>query len=104
MNNNKHTEAVTWMGEFLKTVKCRDSDLQPLHLVLQDGWKEPDPTEEETLFDILKRKKREWWYGHHFQLGMWIRNMLRSNGFGEKELEVENLDDYYIDIVKDAVA
>jgi hypothetical protein len=45
----------------------------------------------------------EWWVGGHFHWGMAIRNRLRSGGFGEKELGVDNLDDYYIGLVELAV-
>ncbi len=39
-------------------------------------------------------------YSFHFYEGMWIRNWLRDNGFGETQLQVSNLDDYYIKIVE----
>jgi hypothetical protein len=35
----------------------------------------------------------------HHGLGTSIRNLLRGNGFGEKDLGIENLDDYYEDLV-----
>ena len=34
---------------------------------------------------------------------MWFRNMMRSNGFGEKELHVGNLDDHYVEVVEEAI-
>ena len=46
-------------------------------------------------------QKHEW--GFHFTWGMAVRNLLRSGGFGEKELEVDNLDDYYVAIIEMAV-
>lgn len=39
----------------------------------------------------------------HFGFGMGVRNYLRNHGFGEKELEVDNLDDYYVAMVEEAV-
>lgn len=39
----------------------------------------------------------------HFEQGMAVRNFLRDNGFGEKDLGVDNLDDVYIEIIELAV-
>ena len=36
----------------------------------------------------------------HFTWGMSIRNLLRTNGFGEKDLGIKNLDDAYIPIIE----
>lgn len=45
----------------------------------------------------------DWWVGLHFSWGMWMRNQMRTNGFGEKELGIGNLDDCYIKFVEEAV-
>lgn len=51
----------------------------------------------------IKCYPQNWWVSKHFTWGMAVRNHLRTHGFGEKEMDVENLDDYYISIVEDAV-
>jgi hypothetical protein len=85
MNLNKRTEAVA----FLKN-----------DFINQNTY---DPGLLEEWYDIIQND--EWWIEnrYHFMGGMSLRNHLRSNGFGEKELQVENLDDYYIDILEEAV-
>lgn len=43
---------------------------------------------------------QEWWAPFHMWWGMSVRNALRANGFSEKELGIDNLDDYYIGLVE----
>jgi hypothetical protein len=47
---------------------------------------------------------QNWWVTHHHGAMMGIRNVLRQNGFGEKEMGVGNLDDYGVGLVELAVA
>jgi len=44
------------------------------------------------------KRSRSWYMPYHFTWGMTVRNLLRENGFGEREMGVENLDDFYIGI------
>src|SRR5262245_19655761 len=41
----------------------------------------------------------DWWVTHHLVLGLRVRNALRQGGYGETELVVWNLDDYYVELV-----
>ena len=52
---------------------------------------------------VLGSENAEWWSGLHFGWGMQMRNALRLNGLGEKELGVDNLDDYCMGLVELAV-
>ena len=45
----------------------------------------------------------EWWVLYHFGWMMSFRNLLRDGGFGERELGVENLDDYAVPILEYAL-
>lgn len=82
---------VTWLKHFLAKCTC----------VMNEG----DPPE--PMMDALRRMYEKdpdkWWVGHHFFWGMWMRNAMRSHGYGEKELGVGNLDDYYIELVEKAI-
>ncbi len=42
----------------------------------------------------------EWWVGHHHGAMMSCRNELRANGFGERELGIDNLDDYAVGLLE----
>lgn len=87
----KETELVRWLHKFLTetmTAEKEGGELEPMIVVVR-RMMEADP--------------EKWWAGHHFFWGMWMRNQLRSNGFGEKDLNVGNLDDYYISFVEQAV-
>lgn len=44
-----------------------------------------------------------WYVPYHFRFGMDIRNILRSNGFGEEYWPIWNLDDIYVWLLEDAV-
>jgi hypothetical protein len=48
-------------------------------------------------------RNEEFWKTQHFATGMAIRNFLRSNGYGEDEMNIWNLDDHYIPILLLAV-
>jgi hypothetical protein len=95
------------MTGFLQKTMCRESEFVSITEALHPDYQEPEPTPEEPLADILRRKvqadPKGWWIGHHFSFGMTMRNIMRQNGFGEKELEVDNLDDYYIPCIEEAL-
>lgn len=84
MNEWQQIEAGVWARavEFLRTT------LQPVREQIQAAMVE-DPN--------------GWWMGYHFGWGMAVRNILRQNGYGEKELLVWNLDDVYIQLVEEAI-
>lgn len=103
---DKWEECVLWMRSHLKNVEFRESDFVPVHESLSLDWQEPKETPIEPMFDILKRKctGEGWFVGHHFSLGMWLRNCMRSNVFGEADMGVDNLDDFYIPLLDRALA
>lgn len=49
------------------------------------------------------RSDPEWWVRHHYGGMMACRNALRSNGFGEKDFGIDNLDDYAVGLVEVAL-
>jgi hypothetical protein len=53
--------------------------------------------------EAMNREPDRWWIGAHFGWGMWCRNQMRSHGYGEQEMGVDNLDDYYVDMVEEAI-
>lgn len=59
--------------------------------------------DQEAIADTIQREGPTWYAGYHFGWGSKVRNLLRDNGFGEKELGVENLDDVYVKLVEEAV-
>lgn len=44
------------------------------------------------------------WALYHFGGGMAYRNWLRGQGFGERDFEIENLDNIYVELLKEAAA
>lgn len=63
---------------------------------------EPERPLIEVVRDMIERNPEEWWVMHHFGWGMGMRNLLRDNGFSEKDMGVGNLDDYYIAFIEQA--
>ncbi len=69
------------------------------------------------LKERINKDPENWWaipYGgspeigypgtsFHFSSGMSVRNVLRQNGFGEKEFKIDNLDDIYISLIEDSI-
>jgi hypothetical protein len=45
----------------------------------------------------------DWYVGQHFGGGMFVRNYLRRNGFGEAYWPIWNLDDIYVFLLEDAI-
>lgn len=63
-------------------------------------------SESKVLAEVREAEKKDpknWWIPYHLTWGMDVRNLLRRNGYGEKELGVENLDDVYVGIVESAL-
>jgi hypothetical protein len=60
--------------------------------------------EKEWLVKMMGIGLDRWWFAkHHLGAGMVIRNLLRTNGFGEKELGISNLDFIYCQLLERAV-
>ncbi len=55
------------------------------------------------LESLYKDNPNGWAIPHHFFWGMAVRNLLRQKGFGESYFSVENLDDFYIPLVEEAL-
>ncbi len=58
---------------------------------------------QQMVREAIKGNPQSWWVSRHSSWGMRIRNELRKNGFGEKELGVENLDNVYVGLIEEAV-
>ena len=50
--------------------------------------------------EMIAKDPQKWWVSHHFGAMRGIRNILRGNGFGEKEFGIDNLDDYAVGLVE----
>lgn len=78
---------------------------------LNDGLKAPAlamlkvelSTDVARIKDAFKKFPKEWWIQYHFGWGMAIRNLLRRKGFGEDYFKIDNLDDYYVELVEEAL-
>jgi len=57
----------------------------------------------DKIRQAIDNDPQEWWTEYHFGYGMYIRNFLRDNGFGEKDFNIDNLDDYCVGLVEEAV-
>jgi hypothetical protein len=72
----------------------------------QQSGKENDEDPERSLIevvsDMIKENPTKWYVMHHFSWGMVMRNLLRENGYGEQELGISNLDDYYVALIEQA--
>lgn len=61
--------------------------------------------DKQSFRKLIEKGKDRWWYSEYHSLGggMAIRNLLRNNGFGEKDLPIENLDYIYVKLLERAV-
>jgi hypothetical protein len=58
---------------------------------------------QKQIREAYEKDGSAWWVPAHFFWGTGIRNAMRQNGFGEKELGVGNLDDIYIKAIEIAL-
>lgn len=65
--------------------------------------KELEPIAADIRMKIRNPGPYGWIAPYHFGWGMAIRNLLRQNGYGEKELHVENLDNVYVELIEEAI-
>lgn len=84
------TSCIKWMKDFMSKKEA----------VLNEG-DDPRPLLD-VMRELMDGDPENWWVGHHFMWGMWMRNQMRTHGFGEKEMGVNNLDDIYIEIIEAA--
>lgn len=63
--------------------------------------RELPPETIETLRNHITADPDRWWRTHHFNFGMKFRNFMRDFGFGERQMEVDTLDDCYIQILEE---
>ena len=61
--------------------------------------------DKQSFRKLIENGSDRWWYSKYHTLGggMTIRNLLRDNGFGEKDLPIENLDYIYVELIERAV-
>jgi len=59
-------------------------------------------SQQDWLNLYIKENPTKWYVMHHFSWGMAMRNLLRENGYGEQELGIGNLDDYYVALIEQA--
>lgn len=57
---------------------------------------------EEDIRVSYREHPSDWWKGHKL-MGIALRNLLRSRGFGEEYFGVHNLDDIYVHLIQDAL-
>lgn len=94
--------------EFLKGKFDSNGQARILRDAIVGAWKH-DPDEwwaacgGERVVDKDGRSYADFPHPFHFREGMSIRNLLRMNGYGERELGVDNLDDVYIGLIEEAL-
>ena len=60
-------------------------------------------TEAEEIRRRYRANPDTWWAAGHFGWGMWIRNALRTAGFGETYFHIANLDDIVYELIEEAL-
>lgn len=83
-----------WIMGSDKPIKCKCVDRERDVPVVNPL---PDPN---CFLCKGKGEYKEW--PLHFTWGMAVRNLLRDKGYGEKYFDVDNLDDYYVELIEKA--
>jgi hypothetical protein len=68
--------------------------------ILKDGWTEAIKA---SVRQAMEDYGDEWYAGAHFGWGMSVRNYLRNKGISDDQLPTKNWDDYYVEIIQEAV-
>lgn len=64
--------------------------------------KELEPVKADIQAAISKDTKT-WCAEYHFVWGIGVRNLLRTHGFAETDMGVQNLDNIYVPLVEEAI-
>ena len=67
------------------------------------GYFANSPLAIEQIRDAARKDSQTWWSEYHMTWGMAVRNLLRRNGFDEKTLGVDNLDNVYVGLVEESL-
>lgn len=59
--------------------------------------------EREQIEKAFITDQNGWWVPYHFYWGMSVRNTLRTKGFDEEYFKIDNLDDFYVPLVEEAL-
>ena len=57
----------------------------------------------QMIREAIEENPQRWWVSRHVTWGTRVRNEMRTHGYGEKELGVDNLDDVYVGLIEEAV-
>lgn len=86
--------------------KCVDAVSEEKKVAAANFLKEfLDDNEKSHAQKLIEKSKDRLWFSEYYTLGggIQIRNALRDNGFGEKELGIENLYFIYVQLIERAV-
>ncbi len=59
--------------------------------------------DQDKMRSLAKENPTSWCVPYHFEGGMAVRNLLRTNGFNEDYWPIWNLDDIYVFLLEDAI-
>jgi hypothetical protein len=62
------------------------------------------PNDRVKMRQLMSVDPNHWYLDQHFGGGMFVRNLLRQHGFGEKYWPIWNLDDIYVFLLEDAIS
>ena len=64
------------------------------------GYFSDAPSTVQQIRTAHNANPQTWWAEYHLTWGMAVRNLLRRNGYGEKDLGISNLDNIYVGLVE----
>lgn len=90
-------DVLGWKEYFRLKVNSLDPSLRDQAVAFLRDYLSPNM---EFLRGEIAKNPNSWSSDHHFWGMMSVRNVLRQNGFGERELHIDNLDDYAVGLVE----
>ena len=96
MNKERYAECILFLRKYLNTNFAKDPEFNDLTLAEAVRKMQRESNQDDSHDWIHKNQL-------HFFWGMQMRNLMRENGFSEKEIDIDNLDDIYIECINEAV-
>lgn len=104
LDDEKTRKCAKWILTFLKHTNVTADEISNLKLEGLVDISIPHDMSARDVVEEMIRLNSKWYLKIHSVWGLWMRNQLRTHGFDEEYFNVNNIDDYYVELVQLALS